>query len=810
MKFSRLLRLTLAATLTAAAAGCGGGEGVTVPPTTGILEITTSTSGTELDADGYTVQIDAEAPQAIAAAATLEIPEVTPGNHTVLLGGLAANCTVSGDNPRAISVTAGETATIGFAVTCSATTGSLSITSATSGSAPDADGYVLFVDGADRGALGANAGVTIGELVPGTHVVGLGGVAANCQIEGENLRPVTVTAGTEASVAYTIACAAPPPGAGSIRITTTTSGPDTDPDGYTFAVDGGSSQPLALNGSTTLTNLATGDHSVQLAGVAENCTVQGTNPQSVTVTSGATADVNFDISCSATTGIIRVSVTTSGSPTDPDGYVAKLDGGDPGLPIGTGGDVSFTSVPAGSHTVTLTGLATNCNVTGGPSRDITVTAGATSELSFVVTCASTTGSIQVTTVTTGTSLDPDGYTVSVDGGASQAIGPNATLTLEGLALGTHALTLSNIAGNCHLDGENPRVIEVLPGSITVTFDLNCLGANALIAFTSNAFQLLAIFVVSPDGSGLRNLTPDDARESNPIWSPDGRKILFSKNDGLYVMNSDGSGRVNLADGDQGIFEHRWSPDGRMIAFVAIRQEGLDEVDDLWAMQADGNGKVKLAEHAFNFSWSRDGRIVYTSDADLADVHLRIINADGSGDVRLTNRAAFQPAWSPDGGQIAFVTLGDKDIFLINPDGSGEVNLTQGLSDDDSPTWSPDGSRIAFTTEPLDQALESEVAVMNRDGSSRMNLTNRPGFDLQPSWSPDGTKIVFVGSDNGDSEIYVMNADGGNQTNVSNRPDSRETTPDWNGQPAVTVASRQQAFYSRWLRANQLEADRLHR
>jgi len=540
MKFS--LRLAFAATIPTAAASCGGGEGVTVPPTAAILEITTSTSGTEQDADGYTVQIDAEAPQAIAAAATLEIPGVTPGNHTVLLGGVAANCTVSGDNPRAISVTAGETATI----------------------------------------------------------------------------------------------------------------------------------------------------------------------------------------------------------------------------------------------------------------------------SFAVTCAPTRGSIQVTTVTTGTSLDPDGYTLSVDGGASQAIGPNATLTLEDLALGTHALTLSNIASNCHLDGENPRVIEVLPGSMAVRFDLNCLGANALIAFTSSAFQLLAIFVVNPDGSGIRNLTPDDARESNPNWSPDGREILFSKNDDLYVMNADGSGRVNLADGGQGIFEHRWSPDGRMIAYVDSRQEGLDVVDDLWAMQADGAGKVKLAERAFNFSWSRDGRIVYTSVADLGDVHLRIINADGSGDVRLTDRAAFQPAWSPDGGQIAFVTLGDKDIFLINPDGSDEVNLTQGLSEDDGPTWSPDGSRIAFTTGPLDQPLESEVAVMNRDGSSRISLTDRPGFDLQPIWSPDGTKILLTRSDNSDSEIYVMNADGGNQTNVSNRPDTRESTPDWNGQAMVTVASRQQAFYSRWLRANQSDANRPHR
>ena len=91
----------------------------------------------------------------------------------------------------------------------------------------------------------------------------------------------------------------------------------------------------------------------------------------------------------------------------------------------------------------------------------------------------------------------------------------------------------------------------------------------------------------------------------------------------------------------------------------------------------------------------------------------------------------------------------------------------------------------------------------------MILTEPPGFDFQPAWSPDGTKIVFTRSDlGGDSEIYVVNADGSNLTNASNRPETLETGPDWNGQGAgVTVASRQAAFYDRWLRANHLEASR---
>jgi hypothetical protein len=197
---------------------------------------------------------------------------------------------------------------------------------------------------------------------------------------------VVITAGTIASLVYTVTCATPPAGAGSLHITTATSGPDPDRNGYTFAIDGGVNQPIGVNGTNTVANLAAGAHAVTLADVAGNCTVQGTGTRSVTVTGGATTELNFLVTCSATTGTIRVSVTTSGSPADPDGYVATLDNGEAALSIGTTGSVSFSGVPAGSHTVALTGLAANCSVTGSAFQTTTVAAGAMSELSFSVTC----------------------------------------------------------------------------------------------------------------------------------------------------------------------------------------------------------------------------------------------------------------------------------------------------------------------------------------------------------------------------------------------------------------------------------------
>jgi len=69
-----------------------------------------------------------------------------------------------------------------------------------------------------------------------------------------------------------------------------------------------------------------------------------------------------------------------------------------------------------------------------------------------VTCSATTGSLTVSASTTGSSLDADGYTVTVDGGSPQAIGINGSVTFNGLAAGGHSIALSGVAANCTVSG----------------------------------------------------------------------------------------------------------------------------------------------------------------------------------------------------------------------------------------------------------------------------------------------------------------------------------------------------------------------
>src|SRR5918992_103863 len=159
---------------------CGKGETLDVPAT-GALELTTSTTGIEPDPDGYTVQIDDQPGEPIAPSGSLQKTNIEAGDHTILLGGVAANCTVAGNNPRTVSVIAGETTPVPFHVICNPTSGSVRIASATSGPSADPDGYTITLDGDASQALGLTAEVTLAPVIPGAHSIGLSGVADNCQ-----------------------------------------------------------------------------------------------------------------------------------------------------------------------------------------------------------------------------------------------------------------------------------------------------------------------------------------------------------------------------------------------------------------------------------------------------------------------------------------------------------------------------------------------------------------------------------------------------------------------------------------------------
>ena len=303
----------------------------------------------------------------------------------------------------------------------------------------------------------------------------------------------------------------PPPTSGNLKVTTSTTGSNLDPDGYTVTVDGTSSRPITINNSTgvTFTGLAAGSHDVVLSGVAANCSVSGGATQTATVTASQTATLAFSVTCSATTGNLNVTTSTTGSNIDPDGYTVTVDGTN-SQPIGSnnGTGVTFTGVATGNRSVALSGVAANCTVSGGATQTVTVTAGQTATLAFSVTCAATTGNLTVTTNTSGSDLDPDGYTVAVDGGTAQPIGINASFTFNGLSAGSHSVTLSGVAGNCTVSGGATQAQTVTAGqTASITFSVTCaaLTGSLTVSTSTTGSNQPSGYTVTVDGGQSRSI-----------------------------------------------------------------------------------------------------------------------------------------------------------------------------------------------------------------------------------------------------------------------------------------------------------------
>src|SRR5205814_350114 len=143
---------------------------------------------------------------------------------------------------RTVSVQAGSTVSTAFSVSCAAPppqTGNLTVSTSTSGSNIDADGYTVTVDGGASQAIGTNGSVTFTGLAAGSHSVALSGVAANCSVSGANPQTVNVPSGGTATASFTVSCAPTGGGTGTLTVTTSTTGSDLDPDGYTVTLDGG-------------------------------------------------------------------------------------------------------------------------------------------------------------------------------------------------------------------------------------------------------------------------------------------------------------------------------------------------------------------------------------------------------------------------------------------------------------------------------------------------------------------------------------------------------------------------------------------
>ena len=165
--------------------------------------------------------------------------------------------------------------------------------------------------------------------------------------------------------------------------------------------------------------------------------------------------------------------------------------------------------------------------------------------------------------------------------------------------------------------------------------------------------------------------------------------------------------------------------------------------------------------------SRKTKIAFTSSRD-GNFEIYVMDGDGGNQRRITVNPTIDedPAWSPDGKKIAFVSnrnVGHIQIWVIDADGKNLIRVSDGVWDQ-NPDWSPDGTKIAYDVllNPWENdKWKRTIYVMDSDGKKSRQLIKKPEWESYPSWSPDGKKIAFISHNNHDrpTQIYVMDADG---------------------------------------------------
>ena len=360
-----------------------------------------------------------------------------------------------------------------------------------------------------------------------------------------------------------------------------------------------------------------------------------------------------------------------------------------------------------------------------------------------------------------------------------------------------------------------------------------------VAYASGTTADMRIYVRQVTGGRTARLTDDSlVVQTNPQWSPDGSRILFLSNGGVFsAPSSGGAARPEMqSPSRKEVISAAWAPDGRTIAYVLG--------DSVYVRAADGHSRfLARIPEASLCQWSPGGDLLACTSGNsyysrvghlfgnLSPSRIMVVRVSDGATGTLTDSVSINqsPVWSRDGKWVYFVSsrLGPRDIYAIRVAGSGRASgipqrLTTGLgahtislSADGrriaydlyiatSNVWSlpfpPNGAKQAAAT-PITtgtQVIESEFVTADgkwlyyaSDVSGNADLyrqrlpngepeqlTTDSSDDFSPALSPDGREVAFHSWRSGSRDIYVMPLDGGPVTAVTATSRLQEAEPDW--------------------------------
>jgi formylglycine-generating enzyme required for sulfatase activity/Tol biopolymer transport system component len=251
-----------------------------------------------------------------------------------------------------------------------------------------------------------------------------------------------------------------------------------------------------------------------------------------------------------------------------------------------------------------------------------------------------------------------------------------------------------------------------------------------IVFVSDRGSTLKIWSMRADGKDARQLTKGDDADADPRFSPDGKRILYTTLRGgfpeIWLMNRDGSDAKSITKGSQG----SWSPDGKSILFIRDNQTYVRDMD---------NGKEKRItpekwERCGVPAFSPDGKHIAVASRHLGDIGIFIVSADGKEQRQLkAEEPCCTPAWSKDGKRLLCQTV-QGHIHQVDADGGNWEQVTFGADVQHDARWSPDGKMILFCRAPTPEGpWQICIKALDGDDLDFVQLT-KEGSNMLPDWS----------------------------------------------------------------------------